>query len=287
MAAAQMIEEDQKTLTEAELRHKGCDVLRRLCEPGALLVVAANMDKAVVVRDRDGADPTRTSVVDKELAEAIALKGWIRCTQSGRLARYKISPAGRDALSHLMAEAENAAQGFSEKKPGFAGKGSIVALRDDQADDGKAKRKRYSNAEPPILVLARRKTPDGAPFLSDDMVRAGERLREDFELAQIDLKGEADWSAYMSDTAKPAAGQRDKLSDTSAQARDRVANALRDLGPGLGDVALRCCCYLEGLELAEKRMGWSARSGKVVLRIALQRLRRHYAEQGDAGLMMG
>ena len=53
-------------------------------------------------------------------------------------------------------------------------------------------------------------------------------------------------------------------------------------------MVLRCCCYLEGLEVAEKRMGWSARSGKVVLRIALQRLRRHYDEAyGRSGPLIG
>jgi DNA invertase Pin-like site-specific DNA recombinase len=57
---------------------------------------------------------------------------------------------------------------------------------------------------------------------------------------------------------------------------------LQYLGPGLGDIALKCCCYLEGLETAEKRMGWSARSGKIVLRIALQRLLQFYeTELGD------
>lgn len=70
-------------------------------------------------------------------------------------------------------------------------------------------------------------------------------------------------------------------------ARERVAAALRDLGPGLGDVALRVCCFLEGVEAAERRMGWAARSGKVVLRIALMRLRRHYEESyGKAGPMI-
>ncbi|NJM83749.1 MAG: helix-turn-helix domain-containing protein, partial [Tabrizicola sp.] len=59
-------------------------------------------------------------------------------------------------------------------------------------------------------------------------------------------------------------------------------------GPGLGDVALRCCCFLEGLEVAEKRLGWAARSGKIVLRIALQRLRRHYDETyGRSGPLIG
>ena len=57
--------------------------------------------------------------------------------------------------------------------------------------------------------------------------------------------------------------------------------ALADLGPGLGDMVLRCGCYLEGLEVTEKRMGWSARSGKIVLRIALQRLRRQVESSGS------
>ena len=59
--------------------------------------------------------------------------------------------------------------------------------------------------------------------------------------------------------------------------------ALRELGPGLADMALRCCCYMEGLETAERRLGWSARSGKIVLRIALHMLARHYAEAGSEG----
>jgi len=51
------------------------------------------------------------------------------------------------------------------------------------------------------------------------------------------------------------------------------------LGPGLSEVALRCCCFLEGMETTEKRLGWSARSGKIVLRIALQRLKLQYERE--------
>ena len=71
-------------------------------------------------------------------------------------------------------------------------------------------------------------------------------------------------------------------------ARNRLVLALAELGDGLADVALRCCCMLEGLETAEKRLGWSARSGKIVLRIALIRLREHYRQQGGlAGGLIG
>jgi hypothetical protein len=64
-----------------------------------------------------------------------------------------------------------------------------------------------------------------------------------------------------------------------------VAEALRDLGPGLGDVALRVCCFLEGIETTERRLGWAARSGKIVLRIALQRLKRHYEERAGRAMI--
>ena len=287
--SCQTDDSETEALSEARLRKEAARVLRRLCESGALLVVAATMEKAVIVRDRDGHEPTRTGIVDKEVAEAIALKGWIQCGQAGRITRYTISAAGREALGRLLAEAENTALGFAEaQQPFFGGEEAAEA---DAGPDGKPlrKRKRYAMAESPLVVLARRKDRNGKPFLSDALVRAGERLREDFELAQMGARGELNWDAYLTGPANTNAevDAPEATSQAASEARERVAGALRDLGPGLGDVVLRCCCHLEGLEQAEKRMGWSARSGKVVLRIALQRLHRHYDELGDAGQMIG
>ena len=53
------------------------------------------------------------------------------------------------------------------------------------------------------------------------------------------------------------------------------------MGSGLNDIALRCCCHLEGLEAAERHLGWSARSGKIVLRIALAQLKAFYDEMDE------
>ena len=133
-----------------------------------------------------------------------------------------------------------------------------------------------------------RRDRDGQLFLTRDLVAAGERLREDFELSRMGKQEAEDWNGLMlagtSDTVL-SGGRMEGSSPEAAQAR--VAAALAELGPGLGDVVLRCCCYLEGLELAEKRMGWAARSGKIVLRIALQRLKRHYAELGEFSPRIG
>ena len=265
-------------VTEVQLRAEALRILRRLCEPGAVLAVAAQMDKAVVVRDVGQTDPTRTAVVDRPVAEAMALKGWIACDSPARIMRYHITKAGRATLGGMVADAENRASGFTDAQAPFTN----AAAPDEGATP---RRPRYGAAESPLVALARRRGRDGARFIPDDLVRAGERLREDFELSQMGPRVTQDWSRFLT---APGGGDMSGGHERGFEAaRRRVEGALHDLGPGLGDIALRCCCHLEGLERAERRMGWSARSGKIVLRIALQRLKRHYEGLGEAGGMMG
>ncbi|MBO9400820.1 DUF6456 domain-containing protein [Shimia sp. R9_3] len=268
---------------EAVLRREGMRVLRRLCETGAVLAVASDMENAVVVRDGG----TRTAVVTRQIAQAMALKDWICATQVGRISRYAITPAGRAALREMLAEAENSAQGFLEAQNAFEGGLSRFGSRRIH-HGGRARQVRFNLTESPLTALARRRGKDGARFLSEDLVAAGERLREDFELAQMGPRAGQNWERFLSG---PRGGSYQPDGDAghgSEIARQRVVEALGDWGVGLGDIALRCCCYLEGLEAAEKRLGWSARSGKIVLRIALMRLRDFYqAHKGGAGDYIG
>lgn len=264
-------------------------ILRRLCESGSVLAVAAEMDKAVVVRDTGNGGSTRTGVVDAPVAQAMALKGWIACDAPGRISRYHITAAGRAALATLLAEQESKLRGFSEAQAGFDTGRDAEAAMDAQDAEPRARR-RYVIAESPLAALSRRRDKDGTPFLAEDLVRAGERLREDFELAQMGVRVAQNWDQYLTGGAVVGAiglaGAEHPGGNSGARAR--LSAALRELGPGLGDVALQCCCYLEGLETTEKRMGWAARSGKVVLRIALQRLKRHYEQTlGPGGGLIG
>jgi hypothetical protein len=276
--------EQGHNLTDKRLRSEAQRVLRRLCEKGAVLAVAAEMDKAVVVREDDQGNSTRTAIVERDIAAAMALKNWISCDKPARIARYKITSTGRSTLNRFMAEDENRASGFAEAQaPFLADESGFDPHSENPAQSGRQRRNRYDFSDTPLSALARRKDRDGQPFLSNDLVRAGERLREDFELSQIGERGTQNWDRFLTGEQGPTPATKEH---GPGVARARVEGALRDLGPGLGDVALRCCCYLEGLERAEKRMGWSARSGKIVLRIALQRLKRHYESLGDAGGMI-
>ena len=249
-------------------------ILRRLCEPGAVLAVAADMDKAAVLKGT-----VRTAVVDRAVAQAFALKDWISVKIAGRVATYEITSAGRAALKRILEDDQAREPGFAEARMPFAEQHRVWDERSvTEPGSTSPRRIRYNLAESPFAALARRRDKDGKLFLEADLVVAGERLREDFELAQMGPRVAQNWDRFMTGgdrgTMQPDSG----LAQGPANARARVAAALRDLGPGLGDVVLRCCCFLEGLEVAEKRMGWSARSGKIVLRIALLRLKRHYDE---------
>jgi transposase-like protein len=269
----------------AAFEQEAARILRRLTENGAVLAVAQEMEKAVVVRENESGTTTRTAVVDREVAQAMALKEWISCDAPGRISRYAVTSAGRAALARLLAKRENSVQpGFAEAQTGFAGADAVVIGAKGARATG---RSRYSAPDSPLTLLARRKDKEGNPFLSDDLVAVGERLREDFELSQIEPGTTQNWDLFLSGRGNGGFGGVEVGVTGPAAARARMASALRDLGPGLGDVALRCCCYLEGLETAEKRMGWSARSGKIVLRIALQRLKRHYDSQGSSAQMIG
>ncbi|KMK66892.1 DUF6456 domain-containing protein [Puniceibacterium sp. IMCC21224] len=274
---------EQTQINDATLASEGRRVLRRLCETGAVLAVAAEMDKAVVVRDTGEGGATRTAVVEANVAQALALKEWIHCDEPGRISRYRITAAGRAALGKLLAERESRVRGFAEAQAGFdTGRDADAALEALDLDP-RGHKSRFALSDSPLAALARRRDKDGKPFIAPELVSAGERLREDFELSQLGPKVTQNWDQFLTAGVQSNGRGDDGRQPGAEAARLRVQAALKDLGPGLADVALRCCCYLEGLETAEKRMGWSARSGKIVLRIALQRLQRHFTETSGAG----
>ncbi len=278
-------------------------ILRRLAEPGAQLVIADGMEKGIVVRDE-----IRTAILDRALAEHMAMRSWLQLVGQGKLCRYVISGQGREVLRSLIAARRRGAMpqesdfvdarpvspsligeasdaGFAEAATGFDHAERHRHWGDREItdpEDGRRRRSRVNLAESPLLMLARRREANGHPFLSPELVAAGERLREDFELAQMGPRITQNWDGFLT-AGIDASRHGEGYGGGSETARNRVATALRELGPGLGDMCLRVCCFLEGIEMTERRLGWSARSGKIVLRLALMRLERHYRENYGTG----
>lgn len=104
--------------------------------------------------------------------------------------------------------------------------------------------------------------------LSDRQLAAGELLRRDYETAQLSPAITMRWEPVRArgTGARLAAGER------QSAAHARFHAALTAAGPGLQDVLWRVVCAGEGLPDAERAMGWPSRSGKLVLRFALDRV---------------
>lgn len=123
-------------------------------------------------------------------------------------------------------------------------------------------------AESPLTWLRAR------GHLSDGQLAAGECLRRDYERAQLAAGVTMRW-----DPVRVQHGGDDRgLNPTERQiaARHRFDGAIAAAGPGLADILWRVVCAGEGLPQAERSLQWPVRSGKLVLRIALDRIAGFY-----------
>ncbi len=276
-----------KTLEEreAEIAREAKRILRRLSEPQAFMALASGAEVGCVFRKADAGLVTLAKIAVGVVRE-FAAREWIRCLSAGpSMARYEITAVGRSALRRLLAEDAEARRkptGFAERPSPFSRQHQADGER-EITEEGVRRKIQVNLGETPIGWLAKRKGSDGAAFLSDDEVAAGEKLREDFELAQIGPKVAQDWRRFLTPATQPGVTRLSGPAEGPMGARNRVSAALEALGPGLNDAAMRACCFLEGLEATERRMGWSARSGKVVLKIALGRLAEHYGFRLKSG----
>ena len=109
--------------------------------------------------------------------------------------------------------------------------------------------------------------------LDDRQFDAGERLRADFEYAQIAPSITMRWDPVR---VKGGPGQGLAPGERQMAARERFDGALAQAGKGLEDVLWRVVCAGETLPVAEKALAWPARSGKLVLKLALERVADFY-----------
>lgn len=133
---------------------------------------------------------------------------------------------------------------------------------------GQGRRVTVNLAESPLGWLFARGLVDARQF------EAGERLRGHYETASLGPRVTMRW-----DTARvDGGGGGEALDPTTAQvaAKRRFDAAMAAAGPGLNDVLWRVVCACEGLPATEKSLGWPARSGRVVLTLALDRIASHY-----------
>lgn len=136
---------------------------------------------------------------------------------------------------------------------------------------GKAKGKRRTAtvnlAESPLSWLHAR------GHLDDRLFDAGERLRADYEFAQLGPSVTMRWEPVR---IKTTGTQGLTHCERQLAAKQRFDAAIAEAGKGLADILWRVVCAGEGLPDAERVLGWPSRSGKLVLKLALDRVADFY-----------
>ena len=264
--AAETVDRDQKEVGWDAVT----DAVRHLCQTSAMLLYREGVQHPAIVKTVGEGDTVVLGTVTLDVAAALILRNWIASEGGTSIKRYRITEEGRSVVTGLIAERDaRAARRQDDRLSLFSSDGPDRRFRDRSVSTG-------PGFESPLAALARRRGPDGKPFLPSDFVAAGDRLYEDYAIAGFATSDLLGWDGpeALSHLDQVLVSMTDAR---RAEAFARTLDAVRDLGPGLSEVVLRCCCLREGLEATEKRLGWSARSGKVVLRIALQRLTLFYA----------
>ena len=154
-------------------------------------------------------------------------------------------------MTRFLAERELTNEGATQRKPRRGRRSATVNL-----------------AESPLTWLHAR------GHLSDRQFVAGERLRADYERAQLAPSVTMRWEPVRI----KGSGADHGLNPTERQisAKRRFDGAIAAAGDGLSDVLWRTVCAGEALAGVEKALEWPARSGKLVLKFALDRVAGYY-----------
>ncbi len=203
-------------------------------------------------------------IIETEIVDAMRQKGWLIQDPTGALV---ISSAVNPNENEKSPNPPNFVQQHQLQVP--------IVIKDEEQ---RTIFTTINDAECPLGWMRARKDKSGKPLLDDFQFEAGERIRMDFTIAQLSPRITANWD-FSGGTSPRGGGQSSnnlEMSEKVVAAKQRLFRALDVLGPEMSSIVLEICCVMNGLEAAERALGWPRRSGKLVLQIALTKLSQHY-----------
>ncbi len=217
-------------------------------------------------QSRDGGlgDKGHAPEIERAAVDLALARGWITLDASGEC--RTLTASGREFIRRTL----------SGQSPVTAA-AATGRLADALQPAHPHRAPKINERESPLASLRGRRGRDGRPIIDEAAFAAGERLRADFSYAGLTPKVTSSWSAVASGGGRRGApGAGVEIRDSVAAAQQRFRAALAAVGPELAGILIDVCCHLKGLEAIEREAGWPQRSAKIVLRLALERLARHY-----------
>lgn len=129
-------------------------------------------------------------------------------------------------------------------------------------------------SDPSLLKLGG-KTEDGRPFFEPHHLAAAEQLEKLFRRAQLSPRLTMSYGGQVSGGSR-GANRASELSQIGADARQKLGALIAALPEDCGGALLDVCCFGKGIQQLEIERRWPRRSAKLVLRIGLDQLARHW-----------
>jgi len=229
-------------------------LLQALSKPNHVLVSSVHATKCVIA-DTSGIAAEQCS---KDEREAMMAAGYIRLFKEPK----------PDMIQHIITE-----------------KGRKTALKPRHVRG--ERRFSGSTSRSPFELLVENSRMK--QYFTADQIQAGNMFKEDFMRAQNDdgYPTTMNWNTVGAFVDTGFKGTQGVVPSGwyKQECASRLEQAIQYLGVGLSDVVLLHICYERGLEETEQTLGWSARSAKVVLRIALQHLTRFYGKDATSPMI--
>lgn len=246
-------------------------LLAALAEPGLVAMPDPSRDDVVILRGSRGGVSLGRGSHDKASLDHLAARDLVET--EGRPDRHVLSATGRAWLAREKSRRDGeGGEAFARQHREPVTARLPSATGSDTVN--------VNARESPLAWLRRRKGPDGEPLIDSAAFEAGERLRRDITFAGLLPSVTARWDGAIGG----GGGARDPASaaDSVIAARQRVRAAMAAVGGDFADLLLDLCGFLKGVETIERERHWPQRSGKIVIRLALGQLARHYGLSNEA-----
>ncbi|MEE2527038.1 DUF6456 domain-containing protein [Hyphobacterium sp. HN65] len=197
-------------------------------------------------------------------------------TLSGAQVRQALGEGWLSARSHGVYELTHKLDDIRARQSGNF-KAPHQLVREQAVMEGECIRRITSDiSDSPLARWMRPDAKTGKSWLTDDEFEAGERLRADYHRSMMTERVTSDWNSYLAPAATGSRAGRGDAPASAMAAQQRVRSALEAVGPGMDRILSAVCLREKGLEVVETEESWPRRSGKIVLKLALQQLGRHY-----------
>ena len=183
-------------------------------------------------------------------------------------------------LSYKIANMAILGESAEERRVGEVSDGRLLAEREIESGVGVCGTVKPAHRPPRSVKINLAESPLGWLFahghLSQRQFDAGERLRADWERAQLPPRITMAWGSAPVSRDRGGAAALPDFTAAQIDAKRRFNHAVASAGPGLADILWRVVCAGEGMREAESALGWPARAGKLVLTFALDRVADYY-----------